>query len=124
MMSVEIIHVITTSAICFIFILLRTAYRLLYRCRVHTNCHRKWHVDDLWMAFSILPLVGRALCIAWSNSLLGQDAGVSAAEKYSAKMLSNKLLIPGRVFYVLLLVLPYDSRREVDIDCGILACGA
>lgn len=47
------------------------------------------------MAFGILPLAGRALCIAWSNALL--DEGTK-----EAAILSRKLLLPGRVFYVLL----------------------
>jgi len=49
------------------------------------------------MVFGILPLAGRALCIAWSNALL--DENTPGAEK-----LSRKLLLPGRIFYVLLYV--------------------
>ena len=100
----EIIQVASTSMLCLLLICMRGIYRLAMPCRNHTHvrCHRKWHVDDLWMAFSILPLTGRALCIAWSNSLLDEHT-IDAAK------LSRKLLLPGRVFYVLLYVFPSPS---------------
>ncbi|KAH7311966.1 hypothetical protein BKA65DRAFT_158184 [Rhexocercosporidium sp. MPI-PUGE-AT-0058] len=94
MTSQRIIGVIVTSVICLICIVTRTAYRVVYRCKIHVTCHRKWHIDDLWMGFSFFPLVGRATCVAWSDA---------ASRNASTSELSMKLLLPSRIFYALFL---------------------
>ncbi|KAH8596211.1 hypothetical protein B0O99DRAFT_621274 [Bisporella sp. PMI_857] len=101
----ETIQVVVVTTICFVLIALRTIYRLTRRCEVHAKCYRKWHVDDLWMALSFLPLLGRAFTIAWSNALADTQslAHKSLAEQHSDKVLSSKLLIGGRIFYALFL---------------------
>ncbi|KAH9206520.1 hypothetical protein DL95DRAFT_347456 [Leptodontidium sp. 2 PMI_412] len=94
MTSGRIVGVIVTSVICLVCIVTRTTYRVLYRCKVHVSCHRRWHVDDLWMAVSFLPLLGRALCVAWSDA---------ASRNPSTPELPMKLLLPARIFYALFL---------------------
>ncbi|KAL2062395.1 hypothetical protein VTL71DRAFT_6661 [Oculimacula yallundae] len=46
------------------------------------------------MAVSILPLLGRAICVAWSDT---------ASRNPATPDLDNKLLLPARIFYALFL---------------------
>lgn len=105
---------IASAAICGALILSRCAYRLLFRCKVHPTCHRRWRVDDVYMALAILPLVARTTTIVMSFVLNpthsttpvteeeAADAGLSVDELTSDRILSRKLLIPGRISYALL----------------------
>lgn len=75
-----------------------------------------WHVDDAYMAFALLPLIGRTTCISLSfylNPTHTYDAATeeaAAARNLSVEKLaeyyviSHKLLIPARIFYALLYV--------------------
>jgi hypothetical protein len=86
-------HVLTTSLFCFVLIAFRCGYRLLSRCQLHIDCHRKWHQDDLWMALAVVPLIVRAVCIAvWSEL-----HGVGHSDKQLAT--AQKLLIVSRLGY-------------------------
>lgn len=96
----DIIQCAVVAAICTTMIMMRTLYRVFCRCTVHTKCHRQWHKDDLWMTFSLLPLIGRAITIAWSAELLTFPVGATADYKQDARMLSGRLLMPGRIFYL------------------------
>ena len=98
----DIVQCAVVAGICFILIMVRTMYRVFFRCQVHTKCHRQWHKDDVWMTFALLPLIGRAITIAWSAQLLSYPPGATAAEKKELKTLSGKLLMPGRIFYLTL----------------------
>jgi len=106
MVSSDIVQVATISSICFLCIATRTTYRIACQCTIHPRCHRTWHADDVWVAISFLPLVGRGVCIAWSNTLQGNLDELPASEKQAAVMLLSKLLLPGRIFYALLSVSP------------------
>lgn len=113
-MSPSIAFDVTVACVCAALILVRCGYRLLSRCKVHTSCHRTWHADDAWMAFALLPLVGRTTCIAASFVLnpthtygpaTADDAaarGVSVEQLQWDYETSHKLLIPGRIMYALL----------------------
>lgn len=86
---------------------------MLSYCRVHTTCHRTWHLDDTIMALSSLPLAARAACIVVSfdlnpsqTYLLPSAADVAAsgltADQLEANyVVARKLLIPSRIFYAL-----------------------
>lgn len=107
MLDKEIVQVTVTSSLCLILIILRATYRLSRPCRnpSHLRCHRRYHSDDFWMVAAIVPLIGRTAMIAWSNALLDRSVdvvGVDAEGRERARMLSAKLLLPSRVFYVLL----------------------
>lgn len=102
--TADTVQFVTVTVICFVLIAVRTLYRTFFRCKVHVKCHRKWHPDDIWMAASVFPLMGRALTIAWSASLTetSVDASISKAEQFQARSTASKLLLPGRIFYMLL----------------------
>ncbi|KAL3296282.1 integral membrane protein [Colletotrichum asianum] len=114
-MSVDVTFDIVTASICAALILVRCGYRIFSRCRVHDSCHRTWHADDAYMAFAIVPLIGRATCIAISFVLnpthtfglpTPEDAaaqGVSIAQLEENYVASRKLLIPSRIFYAMFL---------------------
>ncbi|KAF6823337.1 integral membrane protein [Colletotrichum plurivorum] len=114
-MSADVTFDVVTASICATLILVRCGYRIFSRCRVHDSCHRTWHADDAYMAFAIVPLVGRTSCIAVSFVLNPTHTygpatpEVAAARGISVSMLqedyvtSHKLLIPSRIFYALFL---------------------
>ncbi|KAK1854751.1 hypothetical protein CCHR01_02562 [Colletotrichum chrysophilum] len=114
-MSVDVTFDIVTASICAALILVRCGYRIFSRCRVHDSCHRTWHADDAYMAFAIVPLIGRTTCIAISFVLnpthtfglpTPEDAaaqGVSIAQLEENYVASRKLLIPSRIFYAMFL---------------------
>ncbi|KAJ0326993.1 hypothetical protein COL922a_013535, partial [Colletotrichum nupharicola] len=113
-MSVDVTFDIVTASICAALILIRCGYRIFSRCRVHDSCHRTCHADDAYMAFAIVPLIGRTTCIAISFVLnpthtfglpTPEDAaaqGVSIAQLEDNYVASRKLLIPSRIFYAML----------------------
>ncbi|KXH54116.1 hypothetical protein CSAL01_09215 [Colletotrichum salicis] len=113
-MSADVTFDIVTASICALLIIVRCGYRILLRCKVHDTCHRMWHVDDAYMAFALLPLIGRTTCISLSfylNPTHTYDAATeeaAAARNLSVEKLaeyyviSHKLLIPARIFYALL----------------------
>lgn len=119
--SSDVAFDIASACICAILILVRCGYRLLSRCKVHESCHRTWHVDDAYMAFALLPLVGRTSCITYSfvlnpDHIYGpateEEAairGVSVAQLQHDFVLSYKLLIPGRICYALLYAAPVKN---------------
>ncbi|RMJ09848.1 hypothetical protein BHE90_011773 [Fusarium euwallaceae] len=106
---------ITVTTICGSLILLRCVYRAFRRCKVHQTCHRTWHEDDVWMAFSLIPLIARTTCICVSftlNPSHGRDfpteteaasQGMSVEDMENARITSLRLLIPSRLFYALFL---------------------
>lgn len=113
-LSADVSFDIASAAICGTLILCRCAYRLLFRCKVHPTCHRRWRVDDIYMALALFPLVARTTTIVMSfvlnpgHSTLpvtpeeAAAAGTSVEEMTSDRVLSRKLLIPGRISYALL----------------------
>ncbi|KAF2177338.1 hypothetical protein K469DRAFT_742554 [Zopfia rhizophila CBS 207.26] len=104
-----------TTAVCASLILFRCSYRLLLRCNIHSSCHRTWHADDAYMAFAIVPLIARTVCISLSFVLNPSQtfglatetdaaaSGMSVAELQENYITSHKLLIPGRISYLLFL---------------------
>ncbi|KND91147.1 hypothetical protein TOPH_04081 [Tolypocladium ophioglossoides CBS 100239] len=107
---------IASGSICASLILLRSLYRVLFRCRVHhQSCYRRWRLDDTYMALALLPLAGRTACISLSFMLNPSEttAPATAAEAAAQNMLvaqldvnrivSLKLHLPGRIFYALFL---------------------
>ena len=87
------IHVLITSLLCFVLITFRCGYRLLSRCKIHIDCHRKWHQDDLWMAIAVLPLLSRAV----ATSVWGELHNPGHTDHELA--MSQKLLIISRLGY-------------------------
>ncbi|KAK2051870.1 hypothetical protein LY76DRAFT_610285 [Colletotrichum caudatum] len=114
-MAVDVAFDVVTAGICAVLILVRCGYRLFWRCRVHASCHRKWHVDDAYMAFALVPLIGRTTCISVSFILdpthtygpatEGEAAarGLTVEKLEEYYVISHKLLIPARIFYALFL---------------------
>ncbi|WQF85204.1 hypothetical protein CDEST_10218 [Colletotrichum destructivum] len=114
-MSSDVIFDIVSATICAILILVRCGYRLFWRCRAHETCHRTWHADDAYMAFALVPLIGRTTCISVSFYLNPTHTYARAAEEAAAArgitveslqeyyVISHKLLIPARIFYALFL---------------------
>ncbi|OBR05255.1 Integral membrane protein [Colletotrichum higginsianum IMI 349063] len=121
-MSADVIFDIVSATICAILILVRCGYRLFWRCRAHETCHRTWHADDAYMAFALVPLIGRTTCISVSFYLNPTHTYAHAAEEAAAArgitveslqeyyIISHKLLIPARIFYALLYVASYILR--------------
>lgn len=130
---------ITTACVCGALILARLAYRVLFRCKLHPTCHRTWRIDDFYMTIAILPLIGRCTCISWSF-LLNQNhtyepateaealaQGVTVDQLNHDRILSHKLLIPGRICYALLCVKPRGgfcggNERTLVLTCSSLWC--
>lgn len=106
---------IASAIICGALIISRCVYRLLFRCKVHPTCHRRWRVDDAYMALALLPLIGRTATIVMSFVLNpshstspvteaeAAEAGLSVEDMTADRVLSRKLLIPGRISYALFL---------------------
>ncbi|EEP82330.1 predicted protein [Uncinocarpus reesii 1704] len=84
-------------------IIFRCTYRLLGTLKAHPAIQQRWHSDDSWMAFSLLPLISRSVCIAWFFHL-------RATETPGDDTLAKKLVIPSRVTYALL----YWSSADVS----------
>lgn len=105
---------LASASISAALILLRCSYKLFFRCKGHATCHRRWHVDDTYMAFALLPLAGRTSCILSSFSMNPEQTSNFATPEEAARqnlsaealdqnrIISNKLLLPARIFYALL----------------------
>lgn len=105
---------IASSALCAVLILSRCAYRLFFPCRLHSTCHRRWRIDDFYMAFALLPLIGRTVSIVMSFMLNPEQKPLLPTEDDAAEMdmsldeviqdrtTARKLLIPSRLCYALL----------------------
>ncbi|KAH7144333.1 hypothetical protein B0J13DRAFT_554964 [Dactylonectria estremocensis] len=114
-LSTDVTFDIASACVCATLILARCAYRGLYRCKLHTTCHRTWRIDDLYVAIALLPLIGRTTCISLSFVLnpthtydhaTAEDAaalGLSTSKIDRDRMLSHQLLIPARICYALFL---------------------
>ncbi|KAH7219898.1 hypothetical protein BKA60DRAFT_458136 [Fusarium oxysporum] len=106
---------LASTAICVALIVARCFYRLIFRCHIHTTCHRRWRIDDFYMTIAVLPLIGRAVCILLSFTLNpdhtydpateaeAQTWGQSVESIDGDRELSHKLLIPARIFYAMFL---------------------
>ena len=106
---------IATAVVCGTLILTRCAYRVFFRCTVHPTCHRRWRIDDVYMALAILPLTLRTATIVTSFVLnptqssrpvaedeVAASDGMSWEEMTADRVLARKLLLPGRIGYALL----------------------
>ncbi|KAH7228384.1 hypothetical protein B0J15DRAFT_456698 [Fusarium solani] len=101
---------VIVCAVCGLLILFRCGYRLLSRCTIHSECHRKWHADDAYMAFAIVPLAARTTVIYLSFMLnptqtfglpVESDASsVSIAQLEENYIISHKLLLAARASYL------------------------
>ncbi|KAF7552717.1 hypothetical protein G7Z17_g4128 [Cylindrodendrum hubeiense] len=113
--STDVTFDIASACVCATLILARCAYRGLFRCKLHPTCHRTWRSDDLYMAIALLPLIGRTTCICLSfvlnpthtyepaTEVEAVTLGMSTAKIDHDRILSHKLLIPGRICYALFL---------------------
>jgi hypothetical protein len=104
-----------SAGICLALIFVRCGYRMLRNCKVHTTCHRTWHADDAWMAFSLIPLAARSVTIALSFSL------AEKSKNHHDYVVSRKLLIVSRLTYAFLCVLLFLFCPVSVISIGI--CG-
>ncbi|KAM5359556.1 hypothetical protein ACJZ2D_014364 [Fusarium nematophilum] len=107
--------IIASAAICVVLILTRCAYRVLCPCKQHPICHRRWQVDDTYIALALLPLIARTIVMAWSFVLNpeqshdpatpqeAEDRGKSVEELNQDRELALKLVIPVRITYALFL---------------------
>lgn len=103
---------VAAASVCATLILCRCAYRLLFRCHRHATCHRRWRIDDTYMAFALLPLAGRTGTIVASfilnpkhdigPSAAGMRAIVATHEDSWDDETSYKLILPARICYALL----------------------
>ncbi|KAM5358612.1 hypothetical protein ACJZ2D_015129 [Fusarium nematophilum] len=139
-LSPDVIFDIASACVCAALIVARCVYRVLFRCKLHPTCHRTWRIDDFYMTIAMLPLVGRATCISLSFVLNpshtyepATDAealarGVSVDIINNERILSHKLLIPGRICYALFLwclklgLLAFYSRFVGVFPWGKLVC--
>ncbi|KAF4499875.1 hypothetical protein FAGAP_3875 [Fusarium agapanthi] len=113
--SSDAVLTLASTAICVALIVARCLYRLIFRCHIHTTCHRRWRIDDFYMTIAVLPLIGRAVCIILSFTLNpdhtydpateaeAQTWGESVQSIDGDRELSHKLLIPARIFYAMFL---------------------
>jgi hypothetical protein len=113
-LSAELHFDIASAALCTTLILTRCAYRLFFRCTVHTSCHRQWRVDDAFMLFALLPLLGRTSTIITSFILdppqssapptpaQAAAVGLTLEEFTAHRITARKLIIPARICYALL----------------------
>ncbi|KAM5353718.1 hypothetical protein ACJ41O_000368 [Fusarium nematophilum] len=118
--------IIASAAICVVLILTRCAYRVLCPCKQHPICHRRWQVDDTYIALALLPLIARTIVMAWSFVLNpeqshdpatpqeAEDRGKSVEELNQDRELALKLVIPVRITYALFTwdIVPDDQRHS------------
>jgi uncharacterized membrane protein len=127
---------VAAAAICGALIIVRCAYRFFFRCTIHQTCHRRWRIDDAYMAFALLPLIARSVTISTSFVLNPNHVSTPATEEEAATLglsvdqlnedrtTSQKLLIPGRICYALFLwtfklcLLSFYSRFIGPLDWG------
>lgn len=115
-LSSDVSFDIASAAICGVLIVCRCLYRLLFTCKLHPTCHRRWRVDDAYMALALVPLVSRTVTIVTSFLLNPEHSssppteeeaaarGLSVDQLAADRVVSRKLLIPGRISYALLCV--------------------
>lgn len=115
-LSSDVIFDIVSACVCASLILTRCFYRLAFRCKLHPTCHRRWRIDDVYMALAFFPLIARTVCICMSFVLNPTHtyepateaealaAGASIASLDDDRMISHKLLIPARICYATLCV--------------------
>ncbi|KAH7147045.1 hypothetical protein B0J13DRAFT_553120 [Dactylonectria estremocensis] len=131
--------IIASAAICVVLILTRCAYRVLCPRKQHPTCHRRWQVDDTYMAFALLPLIARTIVMAWSFMLNPEqshdpatlqeaaDRGKAVEELNQDRELALKLVIPMRITYALFLwllklcLLTFYSRFISHLKWGKVA---
>ncbi|KAM5344897.1 hypothetical protein ACJ41O_010759 [Fusarium nematophilum] len=111
------------ACVCATLILSRCAYRVYHRCKGHRRPHRLWHADDAYMAFALLPLISRTICVAFSFSLnpehdrdLPTEAeaaaqGVTIERLQNTRTVGLQLLIGTRLSYALL----YEDNCRVNV---------
>ena len=100
---------IAVASVCAALIITRCAYRIIFRCHRHATCHRRWRIDDAYMAFALLPLAGRTATIVMSfvlnpehdNEPAVTNARAAVQETFDAET-SYKLVLPARICYALL----------------------
>jgi hypothetical protein len=133
---------IASSILCGVLIVTRCTYRFFYRCRAHRTCHRQWRIDDAFMAFALLPLLGRTVTITTSFVLdpahsytpptieEADAAGLSVAKLSRDRITANQLILPARICYALFLwslklcLLSFYSRFMDALDWGQTAVRA
>jgi hypothetical protein len=133
---------IAASVICATLIFTRCAYRIVFPCKQHPTCHRRWRVDDAYMLFALLPLIARTATITYSFMLNPSharepatpedavDAGKSMDELNDDRELSKKLLLPARISYALFLwtlklcLLTFYARFVNPLNWGRMAITA
>jgi hypothetical protein len=115
-LSPDVSFDIASAVICGVLIACRCLYRLLFTCKLHPTCHRRWRVDDAYMALALIPLIVRTVTIVTSFILNPDHAGspptaeeaaasgLSVSQLASHWVVSRKLLIPSRLSYALLCV--------------------
>ncbi|KAH8686371.1 hypothetical protein BGZ61DRAFT_533913 [Ilyonectria robusta] len=131
--------IIATATICTILIITRCSYRLFFPCKQHPECHRRWRVDDSYMAFALLPLIVRTVLMTWSFSLDPETShdpatlreahalGKTVDEIDADRKLALILLMPVRITYALFLwslklcLLSFYSRFVSHLKWGKVA---
>ncbi|KAK2739660.1 hypothetical protein FQN57_006493 [Myotisia sp. PD_48] len=92
----EATQIVVIAAICVVQIIFRSLYRIFGSLKLFPTIQHRWHADDSWMAFSLIPLILRTTCMCWIFSL---DKPLSIEDQ----SLSQKLVIGGRLTYALFL---------------------
>ncbi|PGH37085.1 hypothetical protein GX50_00068 [[Emmonsia] crescens] len=92
----EATQIVVSAALCSLQILFRCCYRLLAKCDMIKSSNRSWGSDDSWMAFALLPLICRSVAMIKVFSL-------RLSPSIEDQVLSQKLILVGRVFYALFL---------------------
>lgn len=112
---------IVCTVVCSVLILTRCGYRFFFSCKKHSTCHRRWRVDDTYMALAILPLVARVVMMSRSFALNPTHyrdpatfdealaSGKTIEQLNHDRELALKLLIPVRIAYALL----YAKRQSL-----------
>lgn len=98
----EVSQIAIAAAICALQIVFRSVYRILGSLKLFPAIQQRWHADDSWMAFSLVPLIVRTVCMTLIFSL---DTPLSTTDG----VLKQKLLIPGRLTYALLYVYTFAA---------------
>ncbi|KAH7305180.1 hypothetical protein B0I35DRAFT_113795 [Stachybotrys elegans] len=133
-LSASVVFDIVSATLCAALILTRCAYRLLFRCKTHTTCHRRWRIDDAYMALALIPLIGRTATITMNFTLNPTQASTPVTEAQAAEagmtveaLTSNridafKLIIAARICYALLLARSQQPARNRANDFSSLWC--
>ncbi|KLJ09353.1 hypothetical protein EMPG_15216 [Blastomyces silverae] len=92
----EATQIVICAALGALQILFRCGYRLLVKCGVIKSSNRSWGPDDSWMAFALLPLICRTVSMI-------KVFGLRLSPSIDDQVVSQKLILVGRVFYALFL---------------------